>query len=143
MAVWQLWFVAGIVFLIAEIFTPGFVVATFGVGCIFTGIFAIFIPNLQIQIVIFVISSAAIFIGIRPFAKKYLYSPQAEKTNVDALVGKIAKVTETIDPKTDQGRAQIAGDNFKAISVNEKSIEKGKKVRVEKVEGTKVIVTQI
>jgi membrane protein implicated in regulation of membrane protease activity len=137
-----IWLALGIIFLIAEIATPGgFVLACFGIGCFVTGFFAFVGFSFSVQILIFSIASLALFFSIRRlFPKLFPQSANQIKTNVDALTGKIGVVSEMIDPTTGKGRVVVGGEDWKGVSVNDTVIESGKKVRVIRVEGTKVIV---
>jgi membrane protein implicated in regulation of membrane protease activity len=141
---WQTWVVAGVILLIFEIFTPGFVTACFGIGCLVAGLASYLGFGYIVQIIIFCAVSLGLFFTIRPFVKKHLYkTSESIKTNTDALIGLVGLVDETIDPATDSGRVIVGGDNWRAISFNNVLIEKGKKVVVKKVERTKVFVSLV
>jgi membrane protein implicated in regulation of membrane protease activity len=49
---------------------------------------------------------------------------------MDALIGRVVVVTQTIPADGDLGRIKIDGDNWQARSVNGEEIEEGRKVRV-------------
>lgn len=139
-----IWFVAAIVLIILEIFVPGFTIATFGVGALFAGIFAIFYHNIYIELLIFSISSFILFLWLRPIVLKTFYkSSENIKTNVDALIGKEAKVTETINNLEFTGRVKIGGEYWKALSDDDSIINEGETVKVLKVDGAKVIVKKV
>jgi membrane protein implicated in regulation of membrane protease activity len=137
-----IWLALGIIFLIAEIATPGgFVLACFGISCFVAGFFSFLGFSISIQILIFSIFSLALFFSMRRlFLRLFPQSANQIKTNVDALIGKIGVVSEMIDPTTGKGRVVVGGEDWKGVSVNDTVIENGKKVRVIKVDGTKVIV---
>jgi len=141
---WQTWVVAGVLLLIFEIFTPGFVTACFGIGCLIAALASYLGFGYIVQIILFCAVSLGLFFTIRPFVKKHLYNTGENiKTNVDALIGLVGMVDETIDPANDSGRVKVGGDNWRAISIDNIVIEKGKKVVVKKVEGTKVFVSLV
>jgi membrane protein implicated in regulation of membrane protease activity len=137
-----IWLALGIIFLIAEIATPGgFVLACFGISCFVTGFFYFVGFSFSVQILIFSISSLVLFFSIRRlFPKLFPQSANRIKTNVDALIGKIGVVSEMIDPRTGKGRVVVGGEDWKGVSINDTVIESGNKIRVIKVDGTKVIV---
>lgn len=139
-----IWLGLGIIFLIAEIATPGgFVLACFGISCFVTGFFSFVGFSFSIQILIFSISSLVLFFSIRRlFPKIFPQSANRIQTNVDALIGKIGVVSEMIDPTTGKGRVVVGGEDWKGVSVNDTVIESGNNVRVIKVDGTKLIVQQ-
>lgn len=144
MEVWQTWVVAGVILLIFEVFMPGFVTGCFGVGCFAAALASYFGFGYIVQTIVFCIVSLGLFLTIRPIVRKHLYNTgDTAKTNVDALIGLVGLVDETIDPDGDSGRVKVGGDDWRAVSLDDVLIEKGKKVVVKKVEGTKVFVSLV
>lgn len=144
MQAWHIWIFVAILFFIIEIFTPGFVLACFGVGCIASALVAFLKFNLQIQILAFSATTLAVFFGLRPLILQYFFkSTDNVKTNIDALANKIARVSVKIDPAQNTGRVLVNGEDWRAVSVDESEIQVGEKVEVLKVEGSKVIVKKI
>lgn len=138
---WQIWLIAGIVLFIIEIFTPGFVLACFGLACLVACLVALSGFGIKLQLLFFSISSLFIFWQVRPFFVKYLDTSKDKiKTNVDALVGKKGIVSERIDPNTNRGRVIVNGEDWRGVSTDESVIEAGAKITVVKVEGTKLFV---
>jgi membrane protein implicated in regulation of membrane protease activity len=61
---------------------------------------------------------------------KYLHKNADERvSNADALMGRIGRVSETIEAEG-YGRVAIDGDDWKAVSANGGRIEKGANVKV-------------
>lgn len=144
MQAWHIWIFVAILFFIIEIFTPGFVLACFGVGCIASALAAFLNFNLQIQILAFSATTLAVFFGLRPLILQYFFkSTDNVKTNIDALANKIARVSVKIDPAQNTGRVLVNGEDWRAVSVDESVIQVGEKVEVLKVDGSKVIVKKI
>lgn len=138
---WHMWIILSVFLFIAEVFTTGFFLGSFGVGCIFSALAALFGLGLKSQIAGFIVGTLAAFFGARPFFIKYCYKGScAVKTNVDALVGKTGRVTEAVDPATGFGRVLVGGDDWKAVAEDGAVIEKGTPVEVVRVEGVKVFV---
>ena len=137
--IWQLWFVIGIALFIIEIFTPAFLAASFGIGGLMAGIVTYFFPSQEIALVAFSVGTLLSFFTIRPFILKYA-SKTDIKTNVDALVGKIGKVTEDINNDLDVGRINVEGDSWKAVSANDEIITVGAHAEVLEVNSTILIV---
>ena len=73
---------------------------------------------------------------------KYFHRKSRE-TNMDALVGKMGRVTETIDNSKSEGRIFVEGDNWKAETVNGEIVNVGDKVEVLRVNSTILIVKPI
>ena len=138
---WIIWVAIGIICIIIEIFTPGFLFLSFGVGAIITGLAALVIPSIAFQILTFAIVTLIIFILSRRFRKK-LISTDYEDTNVNALVGKTGKVTQKI-PANEKGYVKIGGEEWVAVSKDNKEITKDARVTINDIEGNKVIVTVI
>jgi membrane protein implicated in regulation of membrane protease activity len=133
------WIVLGVILLIAELFIPGFAIAMFGIACIFSGILAAVGVTFNGQLIAFGVTTAVMFVTVRPMVLKHLDARHV-KTNVDALVGKTGVVTQRIDPAAHTGRVVVEGDDWRALSVEEVTVETGNRVQVVRVEGTKLFV---
>ena len=138
---WIIWVAIGIICIIIEIFTPGFLFLSFGVGAILTGLVALIIPSIAFLILTFAVITLIVFLLSRKFSRK-LISADYEDTNVKALVGKTGKVTQEI-PANEKGYVKIGGEEWAAVSQNNKEIKKDARVTVNDIEGNKVIVTVI
>ncbi len=138
---WSFWMLAALCFFIVEIFTPGFFIATFGVGALCAAFSTIFSPTYHIPLIVFSISTTITFIFIRPIATKYFFKKTPPTpTNASALIGKKGKVIERIDVLNTKGRVKIGGEDWKAISLDESIIEVDNVVEITDVDGAKVIV---
>jgi membrane protein implicated in regulation of membrane protease activity len=136
---WMVWIAIGIICLIIEIFTPGFLFMSFGIGAILTGVVEwIFTLELPYQILIFAVITFLVFISMRKLSKK-LISKSTEETNIYALKGKNGKVMKEI-PTDGKGYVKIGGEEWSAVSADNTKIAKEEKVVIEKVEGNKLIV---
>lgn len=139
--VWHMWIIAGVLLFIWEIFTPGFVVACFGVGAIAAGLAALMGLGIKTQLTVYALVSMGTGFFIRPLVLKMLSKGSAKiESNVDAMAGKTAIVVVKIDPETEEGYVQLAGDRWRAVSETGEPIEEGNKVVIERVEGTRVFV---
>jgi len=133
--IWHIWIIAGVLLFIIEIFTPAFVAASIGIGALFGGLAAVLNLDIKIQLLFFSVGTLISFLTVRPLFMKYAYKKAGKiKTNIDNLVGKVGKVSETIDHSEHTGRVAIDGDDWKAQSVNNVVIDKGEKVEVTKIE---------
>jgi len=138
MEVWMIWVAAGVICLIVEIFTPGFLFMSFGVSAIITGIMAIFIDPAYWHFIIFIIVSFILFINLRKLGKK-LISDNSLPTNVSALVGQQGIVTAKIEYEG-KGYVKIGGEEWPAIEMNKLEVEVNEKVIIKEIDGNKVIV---
>jgi membrane protein implicated in regulation of membrane protease activity len=136
---WMVWVAVGIICFIIEIFTPGFLFMSFGIGAILTGVVeSIFTLEAPYQILIFAVITFLVFISMRKLGKK-LISESVEETNIYALKGKDGKVVKEI-PADGKGYVKIGSEEWSAVSIEGIKIAKEEKVVIEKVEGNKLIV---
>ncbi|MFP5212470.1 MAG: NfeD family protein, partial [Acidobacteriota bacterium] len=127
---------------IGEIFTPGFVLVCFGLACLASSLAAFLDFGIKMQIVAFIVGTITAFFTVRPVMMRYSYGSACRvRTNVDALEGAEGRVTEEITETS--GRVLVRGDDWRAISVDGSTVAKDKRVRVVRVEGTKVFVEPI
>jgi membrane protein implicated in regulation of membrane protease activity len=142
--IWQIWLIVAVVFFVVEIFSSTFVFLCFSLGCVISSIFAYFGVVGWVQLLAFSIVTLISFFTVRPFMIKYAYRKSEKvKTNVDALVGKRGRVTETIDLKKNTGRVFVHGDDWKAESEDGEIIQQDEQIEVKKVNSTILIVTKI
>jgi membrane protein implicated in regulation of membrane protease activity len=138
---WHIWIIIAILLFIVEIFAPTFIAACFAIGCLTAGIFSYFDYGIKIQLISFSIGTLITFFGVRPFMLKYAHRKSDKvKTNVQALIGKIGKVSVTIDNSKNEGRVIVEGDDWKAESENNEIIKSGAKVKILKVDSTILFV---
>jgi membrane protein implicated in regulation of membrane protease activity len=132
MEYYQIWLIAAIVLVIIELLTAGFGVICFAVGALFSTLAAFLgVDSLVWQLLIFAVASVLCFIFLRPVLLRFLDKKSKDvKTNADALIGKTAIVSETIDSSANQGRVAVDGDDWKAVSADGSVINKGEKVEI-------------
>jgi len=134
--VW-IWLAAVVVFLILELMTPTLVFACFVAGSLVAGVLSVFYPeNYYLQLGIFAGVSVILLPLTRSLARK-ITKPSPQKSNVDALIGKVGLVTKTIDPDLG-GQVRLEGETWLATA-GEK-IDENTKVVVISVSGAKVHV---
>lgn len=134
------WLVAVIVLAIIELATMQLVAIWIAAG----GVCALVAQTLGcpvwVQFAVFIAVSAVLLIFTRPICRRFL-TVKKVSTNADRLIGTVAVVSEDIDNLAQTGRAQISGVSWMARSASGEKISKGEKVRVERIEGVKLIVT--
>lgn len=135
-----LWLVLMIVFILIEVSTVSMVSVWFASGALTALIASLCNAPLWLQIVLFVVVSAALLLALRPLAKKY-FTPRLTKTNVDAVVGTEGLVTQRIDNLSASGSVKLGGVEWSARSTSGAPLEEGTRIRVDRVEGVKVFVT--
>ena len=135
-----LWLVAMVVLLVVEAAVPGLVSIWFALGALAALISSLFHAPVWLQLVWFLLVSVVSLILTRPLVKKYVNS-RTTPTNADMVIGKDAIVTEAIDNLRGKGAVLLEGKTWTARMADEtQTAEAGKKVRVLRIEGVKLIV---
>lgn len=137
---WLLWFAAGILLMVLEVFVPGFVLGCLAIGAL-GGMAASWITDAwEIQLLVASLSAALAFAFVRPFALKKLFRENELKTNIDSLVGRRARVSQEFDTELLKGRVAIDGDDWMAVSYESGNLQAGATVVIERVESNTLIV---
>jgi len=136
----MLWLILLAILLIVEMATLGLTTIWFAGGALVAFIVSLFYDNLLLEISLFLVISLLLLIFTRPFVKKYFNSTRV-KTNYEAIIGKEAIVTATIDNDTNTGLAIVNGQEWSARSVDGSKIEKGTRVIIENISGVKLMVS--
>lgn len=135
-----LWLVLLVVFLVAEWATVGLVSIWFAGGALVALLLAIFGAGPVAQVVVFLVVSAILLVGTRPFAVKYFNKKKA-KTNYEGIIGTVVRVAETVDNFNQTGVAFADGKEWTVRAVeNGMVIEEGKSAVVVAIQGVKLIV---
>lgn len=123
------WFIAGVVFFLAELAIPGFIIFFFGIGAWVTAVAAFFgLTDLTMQMLIFVVVSLLSLIIFRRKGKnifkgkeKTFDSKDDEKLGeyIEDVIGKKAKVISDIIPGEISGKVEFRGTQWKAESEEE------------------------
>ncbi|MCF7857833.1 MAG: NfeD family protein [Candidatus Cloacimonetes bacterium] len=136
---WMVWIFLGIICIIIEIFTPGFLFLSFGIGAILTGITAFLIDSIVLQVILFALITLFVFLLSRKLSNKFISKDYIE-TNVKGLIGKTGKVTQDIQPD-EKGYVKVESEEWVAVAKKNVLIKKDSLVIVEGIDGNKVIVT--
>lgn len=140
--VWHYLIAGAFLAFIIEIFTAGFIAGSVGIGLLLAALANVLGFNVEWQMVIFSIGLAASFFAIKPVMEKLIYNKNAEKTNQEAMIGKVGRVLEEINPIKGTGRVKLDGDDWKAEVEDESIIAVGKSVDIIRIESIIVIVKE-
>lgn len=140
---WHWWAGAALVLMIAEIFVPGFFLLCLGIGCIGGSITAAITPEPAAQLIAFSVLSLVAFFTVRPLLMRQFWKREDVKTNVDALVGQRGKVTQEFEAGLRLGRVSVAGDDWRAESINDHPLHIGDLVQVVRVDSNTLIVKPV
>ena len=133
------WLVLMVLLLILEAATAGLTSIWFALGALAALIASLLRGALWLQLAWFLAVSVLTLWLTRPLALKYLNSRRVA-TNADRVIGAEAVVTEDIDNIAGSGAVHVDGHEWTARSGSGANIAKGAVVRVERIEGVKLIV---
>ncbi len=138
----MLWLALLVVFLILEIGTTALVSVWFVGGSLAAFLAAFLTDSIWIQILVFLAVSAILLFAMRPLAMKFTgKNLKQDVAGAQALVGKKAVVTQTIDNLASQGQVQVSGQIWTARSFKEEGhIPKGEIVVIRSISGVKLMV---
>ncbi len=125
-----IWFLVGLALLILEFAAPGVYILFFGIGAWITALAcAIASPDLDMQLLIFLISSVGLLIFLRKHIKKRFFDKPIEHDGSlnDEFIGKTAITLSQIHPNT-KGQINFKGTTWSAVSDVE--IEEGTPVEI-------------
>jgi membrane protein implicated in regulation of membrane protease activity len=130
-----IWFLIGVVFLVAEITLSGFILIFFTAGCwIVALVTSLFDIDLTIQISIFIIGSLSLLFTLRKFSLKIFKGKTRDNIDnhyTDSKIGKPAIVTKQISPNM-PGEIKVMGSFWRATA--QVVIEEGQSVLIESQE---------
>ena len=133
------WLIVMVLFLAVEAVTVGLVCIWFAAGSLIALLAAMCGAQLWLQIVLFLVVSAATLYFTRPLVKRYVNS-KVEPTNADMVIGKECRVTETVDNIAGTGAVYVDGKKWTARSADDEVIPEGTLVTAQRIDGVKLIV---
>lgn len=140
----MIWTIAVIVLATLEIFTTSFFSMCLAVGALCAAIVAGIGLGLSWQFLFFAAGSVLAFVFVRPVMLKYFMKKEdSVPTGIDALIGRVGKVSEAIDPEMGRGRVAIDGDDWKAVSVENLPVAFGESVEIVRVDSATVFVKKV
>ncbi len=138
MHIFEWWLVLFIFLVIVELSTVNLVSIWFAVGALVASVVSLFLDNWVIQVAVFGLVSLLILVILKPFMKKF--KGQKVATNLDRVIGQIGIVTEEIQ-KLVPGEVKVGGRYWTATA--NKKIKKDAKVKVESIDGVKLVVREV
>ncbi len=132
---WWIWVLGGLLLLVAEVTTPGgFFAIFFGAGAILVGALKALGwegPAWAEWLVFTILSVVSLALFRRPLMRRFKLSSGKP---VDRLEGETAVVLEEIPPGG-VGKAEMRGASWTARTTGDQPLGKGRRCRVERVEG--------
>lgn len=138
---WLAWLALALIFIAIEAATVDFVFVMLAGGALAGALAAGVGAGLAIQIIVAVIVAILLIAVIRPLVKRQFMSSEASGTiGSAALMGRLGRVLETVT--TTDGRVKLAGETWSArVEPGAPACEPGEEVRVVRIDGATVIVT--
>jgi membrane protein implicated in regulation of membrane protease activity len=143
---WIFWLVLGVLFIVAEIFTFGFVLFWFGIGALLAALVSFLGFGFTVQFLVFAGISILLTVFSRKIFSSFLSSDQGTKvlTGVDSLPGKIGTVITSSKGALNEASVKVYGTVWTAFpEEGEESLEEGEKVMVTRVEGACLYVKKV
>jgi len=135
-----IWLGLFILTLIVEIGVPAIVSIWFSAGSLVAFVLAAFLGDtlIWLQVLVFFAVSIATIILLRPLI---LSKKEKQKTNIDALIGKVGKCVKDIEPFS-LGEVKLNGLTWNAqlVSDTNESIKEGSLVEIKEIQGNKLKV---
>jgi len=134
------WFILGLILLLAELVLPGFVIFFFGAGAWITALVCLFSnPGINLQVLIFAVTSVlALVIFRKMIQNKFIYNKDDRSGEVeDEFTGKEAVAVADFGADR-MGKVEFKGTSWKAESKSE--IAAGQRVIILEKESFKLIV---
>jgi membrane protein implicated in regulation of membrane protease activity len=141
---WIAWVVLGLILMIAEIFTPGFVLLWFGIGAVAAGLAGVVGLSYPVQFLVFFVVSTALTAASRTIFANYFVRERdggGLKMGMDSLPGKVGTVVSSSIGSMQEGAVKVFGSTWTAYPAEgEPPLEAGDRVVVESIVGASIYV---
>ena len=137
-----IWIAAMVVFGIVEAATAGLTSIWFVLGSTAGLITAICGGTVWLQVTLFFVVSIVALLATRPLVRKMM-DKKITPTNADVVLGKEARVTETIDNTEPSGAVYVEGKTWSARSESGEILQEDTMVRIVRMEGVKLFVERL
>ncbi len=136
------WLILFVLLLVIEGFTMGLTTIWFAGGALVAMAVSMLGGDIWAQCIAGLAVSLVLLVFTRPFALRYINRNHV-KTNADSLVGQTAVVTETVANLQNTGTVRVRGQEWTArTKTDDQTIGVGTHVRVDAIEGVKLIVEE-
>ena len=141
---WILWTILGVILVIAEVFTPGFVLLWFGVGALAAALASFLGAGLAGQFIIFIALSSILTALSRTIFVNYFTGrgePEELKVGAAKLPGQVGTVVTSSRGALNEGAVKVFGSVWTAYPAEgEPPLEAGDRVVVERLQGASIYV---
>ena len=145
---WIFWTILGMILIVLEIFTSGFVLLWFGIGALAAGLAGLLgVTSVPLQFLIFAVVSIALTAASRTIFVNYFSRERSGgdlKTGADALPGKIGTVVTSSRGALHEGAVKVFGSTWTAYPADgEEPLEAGDRVEIDRVQGASIYVRKV
>lgn len=143
---WIFWILLGVILIVAETFTLGFVLLWFGIGALLAAGAGMLGIGLLGQFLIFASVSITLTAASRTIFSNFLSRGDDEtvKIGVDSLPGQIGTVTMASKGALNEGAVKVYGSTWTAFPEDgDTELVEGEKVEVVRVQGSSIYVRPI
>jgi membrane protein implicated in regulation of membrane protease activity len=139
---WTFWLGIAIALAILEVLDGSFFLLSLALGCLFPAVAAAMgLESVSALVGICVAGQLLVFFSVRPLFRRVM-AGEHEMMNSDALVGRKAFVTQSIQGSQTPGYVKIGGEEWRAIGVANEALVAHVEVIVLEVSGSTVTVTR-
>jgi membrane protein implicated in regulation of membrane protease activity len=136
---WLLWLAAALTAGLIEIISLDFFFIMIAGGALVAAVAAALDVPVPLQVIIFAVSSGALLLGARPPLVRWAQRTPTVAMNAAALVGREARVLETVTDRT--GQVKLHGEVWTArVAPGHNRLEVGSAVTVVRIEGATAVV---
>lgn len=137
---WLVWVLLAVALAIGEVLTPGlFFLGPVALAAAAAALASLLGAGTVGSLVVFIAGSLASLLVLRPIARRHVRLPALSRTGTDALVGRKAIVTRTVD--VHGGRVRIGGEEWSARPfLDDQVLAEGQTVDVIQIEGATALV---
>lgn len=139
---WWIWVIIGLVLIVAEIATQGFLCLWIGLSCLITSVFVYFNADTPLILTVFILSSGILSFFGTPVLRNFQNRKKQNEVNINSVIGEVGIVIEDIDFKSNTGKVRVGFENWKALAKDKEIIKTEQKVKVIGIDGIKVIVEE-
>ncbi|MBI4748712.1 MAG: NfeD family protein [Acidobacteria bacterium] len=142
---WVVWALLAVAFIVAEIFTTGFVLLWFGIGAILAALLALAgVGGLGLQTLVFLFTSIVLTAASRTIFLKYLVTDtdrSSLRVGTGSLPGQRGVVVTPSQGALREGEIKVYGSIWKAIPEEDIDLlQEGEEVEIARVDGNSLYV---
>jgi len=145
---WIPWLILGLVLIVAEVFSSGFVLLWFGIGALAAALADMAgVTSLPLQFLIFAVISIGLTAASRTIFVNYFSREKSGgdlKTGFEGMPGKVGIVVSSSRGAMHEGAVKVFGSTWTAYPAEgEEPLEAGDRVQVDRVQGASIYVRRV